>query len=757
MNNTDKFDFSADRPINSIEEDLLGRAEFSKSLAEAITSWGGEDSLVVALYGNWGDGKSSIKNMVLSFLREKTNKPTIIEFSPWEWAAQEKITQAFFDEISKSIGKENDSEKYKKLAKKFEKYGGYLSASEILLSSASSSLPILIPILASISFISSLFTNYQSITIAITAILALYISVVKWGAEILKKIGVHYDGKANDSKKALSEIRAELKEELRSLELPILIVMDDLDRLSTSELRMIFQLIKANTDFSNVIFLLLFQKNIVESKLTDATQSGQEYLEKIIQVPFNIPKAEVSKVHRVLFKKIKIILNSDGSANSKFDNKRWEEIFYGGLNKYFKNLRDVYRFTSTLKFHFNLLKGRCVFEVNPVDLIAIESIRVFEPKLYHEIYINKGVFTGYLVSSSYDNGSEKKRRENIIKNIFNKCDVDNDGVIERILKNLFPNIKSIIGNYYYDYEYQDNWFADGRICHEKNFDQYFQLSLESVEITKSDLEQFLVLTAHKELLINAILDLEKRGLLTEFLLQFEIFSKRISIDSAKPYIGALLEASDLVDENSSESFTPFSAPVYLYNLFYLFLKNLNDKDKRGNIVIENSNGDHGLIIIAQLLLSEEKSRERTGEILLNNNDYNDIKENFIKKLKHLAYYNSDLFISKNTFLFFLYRWKSWGDENEVVEWLANKTNDTEGLVKILKGMVNTSTSCSSGIIELNYHIRGEYISDFLGVEKLEKAINSINLSELNEDDLKVIELAKIGIERKKNNQDDFFS
>jgi hypothetical protein len=76
------------------------------------------------------------------------------------------------------------------------------------------------------------------------------------------------------------------------------------------------------------------------------------------------------------------------------------------------------------------------------------------------------------------------------------------------------------------------------------------------------------------------------------------------------------------------------------------------------------------------------------------------------------------------------------------------------MIKILKGMVCTSTSYSSGITELNYYIRGEYISDFIGIERTEKAINSINLSELNEDDLKVIELAKIGIERKKNNQDD---
>ncbi|HFF4710954.1 TPA: P-loop NTPase fold protein, partial [Acinetobacter baumannii] len=178
---------------------------------------------------------------------------------------------------------------------------------------------VIIPILASISFISSLFLNYQSITITITAVLAVYISIVKWGTEILKKIGLHYDGKAKDSEKTLSEIRAELKEELRSLESPILIVMDDLDRLNTSELRMIFQLIKANTDFPNVTFLLLFQKTIVENKLTDKTQSGKEYLEKIIQVPFNIPKAEVSKVHQVLFNSIGEILNSDISVKNKFD------------------------------------------------------------------------------------------------------------------------------------------------------------------------------------------------------------------------------------------------------------------------------------------------------------------------------------------------------------------------------------------------------------------------------------------------------
>jgi predicted KAP-like P-loop ATPase len=94
--------FASDRPITTIEEDELDRSKFASELAYAMASWQGKDSLVVALHGNWGSGKSSIKNMALIQLENiSEDKPAVIEFSPWEWAAQEKITASFFEEISK--------------------------------------------------------------------------------------------------------------------------------------------------------------------------------------------------------------------------------------------------------------------------------------------------------------------------------------------------------------------------------------------------------------------------------------------------------------------------------------------------------------------------------------------------------------------------------------------------------------------------------------------------------------------------------
>ena len=42
--------FSADRPIQRIDDDLLGRGGFAISLANALSAWLGDDSLVIALY-----------------------------------------------------------------------------------------------------------------------------------------------------------------------------------------------------------------------------------------------------------------------------------------------------------------------------------------------------------------------------------------------------------------------------------------------------------------------------------------------------------------------------------------------------------------------------------------------------------------------------------------------------------------------------------------------------------------------------------
>ena len=57
------MNYSTDKPINTEEQDLLGRSTFSKQLGKAIYEYNAKDGLVIGLFGKWGTEKTSIINM----------------------------------------------------------------------------------------------------------------------------------------------------------------------------------------------------------------------------------------------------------------------------------------------------------------------------------------------------------------------------------------------------------------------------------------------------------------------------------------------------------------------------------------------------------------------------------------------------------------------------------------------------------------------------------------------------------------------
>jgi predicted KAP-like P-loop ATPase len=113
------FDLSPERPIVSREADVLGRVPFAEYIAAAIRGWTGNDSLVLALCGEWGTGKSSLKNLIVEALRSNPQKsPYIVEFNPWQWAGQEQVSQAFFREIGSELGRKDSGTEAKASAKR---------------------------------------------------------------------------------------------------------------------------------------------------------------------------------------------------------------------------------------------------------------------------------------------------------------------------------------------------------------------------------------------------------------------------------------------------------------------------------------------------------------------------------------------------------------------------------------------------------------------------------------------------------------
>ena len=90
-------------------------------------------------------------------------------------------------------------------------------------------------------------------------------------------------------KEGITGRKRRLEEALAKLDKPIVVVLDDIDRLSTSEIRDIFKLVRLTASFPNLIYIVAFDRNRIEEALAEQGVPGRDYLEKILQVAIDIP------------------------------------------------------------------------------------------------------------------------------------------------------------------------------------------------------------------------------------------------------------------------------------------------------------------------------------------------------------------------------------------------------------------------------------------------------------------------------------
>ena len=257
------MEYSADRPIQSIEEDKLGRSSFSQHLGRTICEYKGEDSLVIGLYGGWGTGKTSILNMVVQELDicsvGDACKPIVVKFNPWLYSSQANLIDQFFNCLKSAIGKDS-SEGIKKVGRMLE--------------------------------------DYSSVFEAVTAL-----SQFSVFAPLVKNVA-HATGELLQKPADLESSKEKLEQALREEKRKIVVVIDDIDRLNNSQIKDIFQLVKQVGSLPYVIYILSMDRNVVQRALKEVHNcDGNEYLDKIVQIPFEIPVLNRIKLQRIFVSK----------------------------------------------------------------------------------------------------------------------------------------------------------------------------------------------------------------------------------------------------------------------------------------------------------------------------------------------------------------------------------------------------------------------------------------------------------------------
>ena len=287
----------------------------------------GDDSLVVALYGKWGQGKSSVKNMVIERIDELGTLDWV-EFNPWQFSGQAALYEAFFYEVGVSLGNTDKSPQGKKLVKKWRYYATALKLGTSLLGPLRWIVSLSLFGVAIVAFGASVLLGEYMRIIAwvLGGFTGLLAALLQWSSDFASQVADWLDLRAKIHEKSITEVKDELKGILEARPKPLLVIIDDIDRLTRSEIRLLFQLIKANVDLPKMVYLLCAQRDIVESSLEEtAALSGRDFLEKIVQVQFDVPAIERARLEEILFDGLKKALGLQGEF-SESDESRWSNV-----------------------------------------------------------------------------------------------------------------------------------------------------------------------------------------------------------------------------------------------------------------------------------------------------------------------------------------------------------------------------------------------------------------------------------------------
>lgn len=738
----DDLQFAHDRPIAMQQHDLLDRAGFAQRLALAISSWKNQESLVISLTGSWGSGKSSIKNMALEQLAAIQGSQ-VIEFNPWQWAGQDKLSSAFFEEISRVVQRKNPTEADKQLAKVLRRYEHRLNAGAAVLSGTAKWAPILLGSALVTTALGSVAEGTAAqVTIWTVSAVSWLGSLAPWlkqAAEWCTKRSKNLDQEAKDSELTLSQIRAELQKLLSARQKPLLIVLDDLDRLSAEQLKAMFQLVKAHMDFANVVFLLLFQRDTVEQGLQRAGFDGADYLEKIIQVPFSVPAISSGQLEAVLSGKLDAILANEQQLQQRFDKAYWDQMFQRGMRPFFGNLRHVYRYASTLAFHCRLLRGTEVAEVNAVDLFALECLRVFAPETYADMPRHKALLTNNEPFARQDE-PQRARINQVVNHLVNLAPSTHQPATRQLLQEMFPTLDWVFKNTEYDRQTQLRWLINSRVCCDEVFDRYFELSVPEQDVPNSLLHELArrivdsgpfttLLASHEEDRQAEILQ-RLFGLVDEFPLELSL-----------AVVQALLQAGDVVGRRMS--FTNWSPRQQVVRLLRLFLLRHDDEAARSQLVIEAFAVGPGLVVVEQLLASEYALRRKADFGCLDDAGLEQLKSAYLSNLRELAERDPEAFLANPDFESYLYdlnRYGEGGDEGR--RWSERHITSTTRFLQFAQTLVNTRSRYSGDGVTHIDEISLHSLDELLGKERCADWVARLDTGELSADASQILGLVK---------------
>ncbi|MES1239984.1 MAG: P-loop NTPase fold protein [Acidobacteriota bacterium] len=420
-------------PLQDLSEDQLERAPLLQSLLEMVTAKR-SSPLTFGIEGPWGSGKTTLLNALEKELRAR--QFPVVSFSLWDYRDPDRLIRGYFDQLEGAL---SDLIALPGLRRKLYKMAAGLtdvSAGPIT------------------DFVGRIFNRW--------------------------------------TETSLDDLRLELEEALKSLEAPVLVLIDDLDRLEADELTAVLRTLRLVGDLPNLAHVLAYDQQQVYRVLFSDDPTGdraRDFLGKILHVELPIGNPPSDLAARILEKGLRPLLEKSGDkiADAFVHDLQKEPI--SELVEVLPTPREIRRVAAATAWQWERMKRH----LNLFDLFILNVIQYRFPRVYRMMRAHPGWFVVAEWKGEdiwYFHMKEKwaEARDQYLKDLESSSDLESQAA-RKLLRRLLPGVagKGALS----PRPSERNARLERRLLHPDNYNRYFHQYIPARSVTEAEAEDFL--------------------------------------------------------------------------------------------------------------------------------------------------------------------------------------------------------------------------------------------------------------------------
>ena len=182
---------------------------------------------------------------------------------------------------------------------------------------------------------------------------------------------------------SLYEKKKNLSDKFAQLSRPVIVFIDDIDRLEREEVFEVLRLIRNTADMSNIIYVAAYDKEYVTCVLNEKNiKDAHSYLEKIFNVEVHLPKIE----DYFIWEDLKAEINKQDCTEKNISQGLFKafniydrELILNVLDNYRRTKRFARLYMFSVKY---LLESSSWGEIGLKDLFWIELLQTYDKRTY---------------------------------------------------------------------------------------------------------------------------------------------------------------------------------------------------------------------------------------------------------------------------------------------------------------------------------------------------------------------------------------